>query len=130
MRVTILGLDLGVLRVAAYDTATAAARSATVHTDPDDLRARPWEAERPHLVVFETCSPSPDGSPTSVATSAWNSAVANPMHEGLVLGARSPQDRPATTPLALPGWPPWAELPTVHQAVPRVPPISRPGQVS
>src|SRR3954464_8103855 len=77
----IIGLDLGKFKSVAcsYDTDTTAARFATVPTDPADLR-RHLEAERPSLVVFETCT-----------VAGWVAdlcqelglpfAVANPMHE-------------------------------------------------
>jgi transposase len=54
---TILGLDLGKFKSTAclYDPDTTAARFTTVHTDPADLR-KLLEAERPGLVVFETCT--------------------------------------------------------------------------
>jgi transposase len=77
----ILGLDLGKFKSLAclYDPQTTAARFTTVHTDPADLR-KLLEAERPALVVFETCT-----------VAGWVAdlcdelklpyAVANPMHE-------------------------------------------------
>jgi transposase len=54
---TILGLDLGKFKNTAclYDPDTTAARFATVHTDPPGLRQL-LQAERPALVVFETCT--------------------------------------------------------------------------
>lgn len=54
---TILGLDLGKFKSVActYDTETTAARFTTAPTDPPGLRAL-LEAERPGLVVFETCT--------------------------------------------------------------------------
>jgi hypothetical protein len=54
---TILGLDLDKFKAVAcdYDPASTAARFAAVHTDPAVLREL-LEAERPGLVVFETCT--------------------------------------------------------------------------
>ena len=78
---TILGLDLGKFKsvACAYDTATAAARFATVHTDPDDLR-KLLGAERPGLVVFETCTVAGWVADTC-AEIGLEFVVADPMHE-------------------------------------------------
>lgn len=78
---TILGLDLGKFKSLAclYDTQTTAARFTTIHTDPADLR-KLLEAERPGLVVFETCTVA--GWVADVCDELKLSyAVANPMHE-------------------------------------------------
>ncbi len=78
---TILGLDLGKLKSLAchYDTETTAARFTPVHTDPADLR-RLLQAERPGLVVFETCTVAGWVADTC-SELAVAYAVANPMHE-------------------------------------------------
>jgi transposase len=78
---TILGLDLGKFKSVAclYDLATSASRFATVHTDPADLR-KFLEAERPGLVVFETCTVA--GWVADTCTDlGLEFVVANPMHE-------------------------------------------------
>src|SRR5262249_9950483 len=54
---TILGLDLGKFKSLAClsDTEATSARFTTIHTDPTDL-PKFLRAERPALVVFETCT--------------------------------------------------------------------------
>lgn len=77
----ILGLDLGKFKSLAclYDPDTTAARFATVLTDPDALR-KLLEAERPGLVVFETCTVA--GWVADLCTElGLPFAVADPMHE-------------------------------------------------
>jgi transposase len=78
---TILGLDLGKFKSLAclYDTDTTAARFTTIHTDPADLR-KFLEAERPGLVVFETCTVAGRVADTC-AELGLAYLVANPMHE-------------------------------------------------
>jgi transposase len=78
---TILGLDLGKFKSLAclYDTDTTAARFATIHTDPAGLRES-LEAERPGLVVFETCTVAGRVADTCDEL-GLPYAVANPMHE-------------------------------------------------
>src|SRR5262245_15691452 len=78
---TILGLDLGKFKsvACAYDTETNSARFTTVHTDPHDLRKR-LEAERPGLVVFETCTVAGWVADTCEELGLAY-LVANPMHE-------------------------------------------------
>lgn len=78
---TILGLDLGKFKsvACADDTETAATRFATVHTDPAELRAF-LQAERPALVVFETCTVAGWVADTCSELGP-ESAVANPLHE-------------------------------------------------
>jgi transposase len=78
---TILGLDLGKFKsvACAYDTETNAARYTTIHTDPADLR-KLLEAERPGLVVFETCTVAGWVADTC-AELGCAYAVANPMGE-------------------------------------------------
>src|SRR4051812_5852934 len=78
---TILGLDLGKFRSVAclYGTEATSARFTTVHTDPADLR-KLLEAERPALVVFETCTVAGWVADTCDEL-GLPYAVANPMHE-------------------------------------------------
>ena len=78
---TILGLGLGKFKsvACADDPDTTAARFATVHTDPADVR-RLLEAERPGLVVFETCTIAGWVADTC-AELGLDYAVANPMNE-------------------------------------------------
>jgi hypothetical protein len=78
---TILGLDLGKFKSVAclYDPATSAARFATVHTDPAGLREF-LQAERPGLVVFETCTVA--GWVADLCSElGLELIVADPMHE-------------------------------------------------
>lgn len=78
---TILGLDLGKFKSLAcvYDTDTTASRFATVATDPGQLR-KFLQAERPGLVVFETCTVA--GWVADVCGElGLDFVVANPMHE-------------------------------------------------
>ena len=78
---TIIGLDLGKFKSVActYDTDTTAARFATVTTDPDGLREF-LQAQRPALVVFETCTVA--GWVADLCGELGLAfAVANPMHE-------------------------------------------------
>src|SRR3954470_7926214 len=77
----IIGLDLGKFKSVAclYDTETTAARFTTVPTDPDGLKAL-LAAERPGLVVFETCTVA--GWVADMCSElGLDFAVANPMHE-------------------------------------------------
>jgi transposase len=78
---TIIGLDLGKFKSVActYDTDTAAARFATVPTDPPGLR-KLLEDERPGLVVFETCTVAGWVADTCDELKVPY-LVANPMHE-------------------------------------------------
>ena len=78
---TILGLDLGKFKSVAclYDPTTSATRFATVLTDPDALR-KFLDAERPGLVVFETCTVA-GWVADRCAELGLEFAVANPMHE-------------------------------------------------
>ena len=78
---TILGLDLGKFKsvACAYDTTTTVVRFTTVPTDPDDLREL-LAAERPGLVVFETCTVAGWVADTC-AELGLAYQVANPMHE-------------------------------------------------
>jgi transposase len=78
---TILGLDLGKFKSVAclYDANTAVTRFATVPTDPAGLRTF-LQAERPELVVFETCTVAGWVADTC-AELGLEFAVANPMHE-------------------------------------------------
>jgi transposase len=78
---TILGLDLGKFKSVAclYDTETTAARFTTLHTDPPGLKEL-LEAERPALVVFETCTAAGWVADTCDGLGLAY-AVANPMHE-------------------------------------------------
>src|SRR5262245_19077958 len=78
---TILGLDLGKFKCVAclYDADSTAARFATVPTGPDALRLF-LEAERPALVVFETCTIAGWVADTG-AELGLAYLVADPMHE-------------------------------------------------
>ncbi len=94
---TILGLDLGKFKSLAclYDTETTAARFPTIHTDPPGLK-KLLEAERPALVVFETCTVAGWVADTC-AELGLPYAVANPMNEAW--SWRKVRARPtATTP--------------------------------
>ena len=99
---TILGLDLGKFKSVActYDPGTTAARFATIPTDPDDLREL-LEAERPDLVVFETCTVA--GWVADICAELGLAyLVANPMQRGLELAQGQAQDRPRRRPEAGP----------------------------
>src|SRR5262245_7658072 len=77
----ILGLDLGKFKSVAclYDPDTTTARFTTIHTDPQGLR-KLLAAERPALVVFETCTVAGWVADTC-AELGLPYAVANPMNE-------------------------------------------------
>jgi transposase len=78
---TIIGLDLGKFKSVAclYDPDTTQARFTTIHTDPRDLR-KLLQAERPALVVFETCTPAGWVADTCAELEVAY-LVANPMGE-------------------------------------------------
>jgi hypothetical protein len=78
---TILGLDLGKFKSVACldDPQTTDARFTTVYSHPADLRPL-LQAERPALVVFETCTIA-GWVADLCAELGLVFAVANPMHE-------------------------------------------------
>src|SRR3954447_6882043 len=116
---TILGLDLGKFKSVAclYDTETTAARFTTIHTDPADLRTL-LEAERPALVVFETCTVAGWVAGTETALCGGQ-----PDARGLELAQGQAQDRPRRRPEAGPHGRPGrvADGPHAEQGRPRVP---------
>ena len=105
---------------------TTAARFATVHTDPAGLREL-LEAERPGLVVFETCTVA--GWVADLCDELGLAyAVANPMHEAWSWRkVKRKTDRDDALKLARMAA--LGELPTVPDAEQGGPRVPRPGPV-